>query len=663
MRLEDLRGQRFGRYEIVDVLGRGGMAAVYRARDTILQRNVALKLLYAQYSSDTILLERFRREAVVAAQLDHPNIVPIYDVGESNGVTYIAMKLMPGMSLADVLSARGRLPFDELQPVLTQIASALDYAHGRGIVHRDIKPANILLTDGIQNTLPANAAQALTTHTVAMLSDFGIAKSLDAPGMTSTSVMIGTPDYMAPEQIRSDRTIDRRADIYALAALTYRALTGQRLYDGNTQEVLLGHLNGSYTPASTVNPALPQALDAVFARGLALQAADRYATAGEFVRELERAWRQPHAQQAPTLLANQSQGTADATIRGTVRPPGAQPARQSAAPVPAAIQARQRSRNSLLLLLGLGLVSLMVLGFVLMKINAMSQQLRPTDSVLLPSASVEATLSTETSILPTTNLPPVTQTSTNAPTNTLAPSPSSTLAPSATSAPTSRPTQVGPTTVPATAVPVPTRVPSATPVPASPTAPPSATAVPPSATAIPATDLPASATPVPTACPIGSQGGFKVLWEQNSNVRERLGCPKEDIVQGQFAAEEAFQKGSMYYFQPYELIIVLYGFGSGTWDSFEEVALANRPTPTPAPSPGEGLYIPINGFGLVWGYYADVRDKLGYGVEQEVGLFGGAYQSYTGGIMIYSERGLGRGKTLYVLYNDGSFERFRDPNQ
>lgn len=661
MRLEDLRGQRFGRYEIVDVLGRGGMAAVYRARDTSLQRDVALKLLYAQYSSDTILLERFRREAVVAAQLDHPNIVPIYDVGESNSVTYIAMKLMPGLSLGDVIAARGRLPFDELQPILTQIASALDYAHGRGIIHRDIKPANILLTDGVLNALSAHAAQALTTHTVAMLSDFGIAKSLDSPGMTSTSVMIGTPDYMAPEQIRSERTIDRRADIYALAALTYRALTGQRLYDGNTQEVLLGHLNGSYTPASRVHPALPQALDAVFARGLALQAADRYATAGDFVRELERAWRQPHAQQAPTLLAKQ--GAADATMPGTVRPPGAQPARQIGAPSPAAIQARQRSRNSLLLLLGLGLVSLMVLGFVLMKINAMSQQARPTDSVLLPSATFEATLPAATDTLPTSDIPTATQTDSSVPSNTPAPSPSSTLAPSATPAPSSRPTQARPTAVVATAVPAPTVVPSATPVPASPTVAPSATAVPPSATAIPATDIPASATPTPTACPIGSEGGFKILWEQNSSVRERLGCPKEDIVQGQFAAEEGFQKGSMYYFQPYELIIVLYGFGSGTWDSFEEVALANRPTPTPAPSPGEGLYIPINGFGLVWGYYADVRDKLGYGVEQEVGLFGGAYQSYKGGIMVYSERGLGRGKTLYVLYNDGSFERFRDPNQ
>ena len=657
MRLEDLRGQRFGRYEIVDVLGRGGMAAVYRARDTSLQRDVALKLLYAQYSNDAMLLERFRREAVLAAQLDHPNIVPIYDVGESNGVTYIAMKLMPGLSLADALTVRGRLPLAELQPVLTQIAGALDYAHGRGIVHRDIKPANILLVDGVQSTNPSNASQPLTANIIAMLSDFGIAKSLDSPGMTSTSVLIGTPDYMAPEQIRSNRSIDRRVDIYALAALAYRALTGQRLYDGNTQEVLLGHLNGNYTPASQLNPALPQALDAVFARGLALQPEDRYATAGDFVRELARTWRQLNAQQAPSMVASapHRQPAADATLRGNVRPAVAQTPVSTSTLTPALIQARRRSRNSVLLLIGLGLISLMVIGAVLMKISATSQSGRPTDIGLLASATPEPTLLAETTTLPTTIVPTLTQTSTSAPTQTIAPSPSTTIAASATSAPTAQATQPRPTNPPPTAVPVPSRVP------------PSATSIPPSATSIPpsATPIPPSATSIPpsaTACPIDSDGGFKLLWEQNASVRERMGCPRAEIIQGQYTAEQAFQRGSMYYFEPNQLIFVLTGFGSGSWDVFEQAALANRPTPTPAPSPGEGLYIPVSGFGLVWGYNADVRDNIGYGVEEELGLFGGAYQRYQGGIMLYSERGLGRGKTLYMLYNDGSFERFRDPN-
>src|SRR5262245_43850538 len=147
MRLEDLQGQRLGRYEITGLLGRGGMAAVYRAHDTLLRRDVALKVLYPQYGADGSLIERFKREAVLAAQLDHPNIVPIYDVGEANGFVYIAMRLLGGRSLADVLRARRTLPLQDMVPIVEQIAAALDYAHARGIVHRDIKAANILLEE------------------------------------------------------------------------------------------------------------------------------------------------------------------------------------------------------------------------------------------------------------------------------------------------------------------------------------------------------------------------------------------------------------------------------------------------------------------------------------------------------------------------------------
>src|SRR5262249_32833145 len=151
-----LINQRLGRYTVIALLGRGGMAAVYRARDATLQREIALKVLYPQYADEQTLVERFKREALTAASLGHPHIVPIYDVGEHDDVVYIAMKLLSGRSLYDLLLQRGALPFAELLPVLEQVASALDYAHGKGVVHRDIKPGNIMLE------LPYGAPTALS---------------------------------------------------------------------------------------------------------------------------------------------------------------------------------------------------------------------------------------------------------------------------------------------------------------------------------------------------------------------------------------------------------------------------------------------------------------------------------------------------------------------
>src|SRR5215211_9214701 len=182
MRLEDLIGQRLGRYEIVALVGRGGMAAVYRAHDTALRRDIALKVLYPQFGGDAALVERFQREAVLAANLDHPNILPIYDVGETNGLVYIAMRLLSGRSFADMLRMRGALPPAELVPIVEQIAAALDYAHARQIVHRDIKPANILI-EGMEDAgwRMANSSSSpppASPISHAVLTDFGIAKSL-----------------------------------------------------------------------------------------------------------------------------------------------------------------------------------------------------------------------------------------------------------------------------------------------------------------------------------------------------------------------------------------------------------------------------------------------------------------------------------------------------
>ncbi|HMP43028.1 MAG TPA: serine/threonine-protein kinase, partial [Roseiflexaceae bacterium] len=289
MRLEDLAGRRIGRYEIIGLLGRGGMAAVYRARDTVLQREIALKILYPQHSDDTTLSERFQREAVLAARLDHPGIVAIYDIGSFDGMAYMAMRLVTGRPLAELLREQRTLPPQQLVELVEQVAAALDFAHARGIVHRDIKPGNILL----EESEPGSSA-----HPRAVLTDFGIAKALDTPGLTATGMLLGTPDYMAPEQIAGDRRIDGRADIYALGVLSYRALCGKHPFHGGTSDILLAHLEG--LPATLpADVALDPPVWQVLRQAMARDPAARYASAAAFALALREALLAPATQIAP----------------------------------------------------------------------------------------------------------------------------------------------------------------------------------------------------------------------------------------------------------------------------------------------------------------------------------------------------------------------------
>jgi eukaryotic-like serine/threonine-protein kinase len=218
MTANSLIGQTIDRYQIAALLGRGGMATVYRAHDMVLRRDVALKVLYAHFASDAASVARFEQEAITAARLEHPNIVPIYDVGHVGDLLFISMKLLTGQSFHDMLAVGGVLDGRRVLLLAEQIASALDYAHSRGVVHRDIKPANMF----IERAPSADGG----TATRALLTDFGIAKSLDAPGTTTTGTMIGTPDYMAPEQIQG-QLVDARADVYAFGMVLYRALAGR----------------------------------------------------------------------------------------------------------------------------------------------------------------------------------------------------------------------------------------------------------------------------------------------------------------------------------------------------------------------------------------------------------------------------------------------------
>ncbi|MGQ9547152.1 MAG: serine/threonine-protein kinase [Roseiflexus sp.] len=657
MRLEELAGRRIGRYEVIALLGQGGMAAVYRARDTVLQRDVALKVLYPQFLSDATLVERFRREAVLAARLDHPGIVPIYDIGEIEGTAFIAMRLLNGPSLADVLRVRQRLTVDETIALLDQIAAALDYAHARGVIHRDIKPANIILEglsipwDG-RNPALLESVQLTVPTMRAILTDFGIAKALDAPGTTTTGVLIGTPEYMAPEQIRGDVRIDGRVDVYALGVLTFRCLTGRSPFEGTTQEVLLGHLEGTIIEPSAIIPAIPQPIGAAIRLALARRPEDRYRTAGEFARALRSASRMEPAPPrpiaaAPSSSAGMARVAPDApTGIGDVRLPSA---RQEALPPPSsatgiAAPPRRSLHPALIAILALGALILGGGGAVL------------AGRLLFAPTPIPAPLPVPDTATPTPTL-------TTTPTETVTPTASPSLTPTPTDTPTDTPTPTD-TSVPPTPTPRPTNTPTATLTPA-PTETPTATPSPsmtlsPSSTPTATNTTTPTAPPTPTPCPITPVRGFGEIWNNNLNVARRLGCPT-DIERGgnDMLIEQRFESGSMVSFLPIGDIYALIGFTRGEWQRFPYPA--PLPPDTPAtPTPPAGLQTPVDTFGIIWATNPGVRQNLGFALRLQSAPIEGAYQPFTGGVMLYSREGLGRGKTIYVLYDDGTFERYDD---
>ena len=213
--LDLVREQLKDEYEILDELGRGGMAIVFKAREKQLERDVAIKVLPFSLAFDKEFVERFQREARTSAKLEHPSIIPIYRVGKSGRVIYFVMKFLRGKPLSSVLAARGTLPPPEIRQILVQVARALAYAHKSGIVHRDIKPDNIMFDE----------------HGLAVVTDFGIAKAASGGKLTGTGMSIGTPHYMSPEQARA-QALDGRSDIYSLGVVGYQSLTGRVPFDG-----------------------------------------------------------------------------------------------------------------------------------------------------------------------------------------------------------------------------------------------------------------------------------------------------------------------------------------------------------------------------------------------------------------------------------------------
>ncbi|MFI8291688.1 serine/threonine-protein kinase [Streptomyces sp. NPDC085614] len=275
-----LVGKQIAGYLVQGEIGRGGMAVVYRARDLRLDRTVALKLLAPELARNDTFRKRFAHESRVAAAIDHPHIVPVFEAGETEGVLYIAMRYVAGQDLRALLDREGPLPPATAGRIAAQVASALDAAHAHDLVHRDVKPGNILVAEGTDRDHPEHV----------YLTDFGLTKkSLSLTGLTTVGQFVGTLDYVAPEQI-SGKPVDGRCDVYSLGCVVFETLTGMPPFRRDDDMALLwAHQYDPPPPVSAERPGLPEAADTVLGKALAKVPEERYDTCVEFVIELRAA--------------------------------------------------------------------------------------------------------------------------------------------------------------------------------------------------------------------------------------------------------------------------------------------------------------------------------------------------------------------------------------
>ncbi|MDH7473049.1 MAG: protein kinase [Anaerolineae bacterium] len=345
--MADLVGQTLGSYRIVEQIGIGGMATVYKAYQPSMDRYVAVKVLPAVLSRDPAFLKRFQREARVVARLEHKHILPVYDYGEQEGLTYLVMRYVEAGTLKDRLAA-GRLDLTEISRIIAQVGAALDYAHRLGVIHRDVKPSNVLID----------------SQGDAYLTDFGLARIMESSDqLTATGVGVGTPAYMSPEQGQGLK-IDHRSDIYSLGVMLYEMVTGQVPYQAETpMAVVLKHITEPLPLPRRFVPDLPAEVERVILKALAKKPEDRFQTVQEMVEALDLAVRSATAA-APTA------------------------AQEMVSPMPAAPARRMRQpRNARMMVLGGGIgVMVLVLAVIIcglaLALNRLPYllQVRPTNT-------------------------------------------------------------------------------------------------------------------------------------------------------------------------------------------------------------------------------------------------------------------------------------------
>lgn len=426
--------EKFGRYEIKEEIGRGGMASVFHAYDPRFERDVAIKVLPREFLHDPQFRARFEREAKMVALLEHPAIVPVYDFGEEEGQPYIVMRYMSGGSLSDLLK-KGPLPLNEVVKMITRLAPALDAAHAKGIIHRDLKPGNILF-DQYGN---------------AFLSDFGIARLTQAGAGTLTGgAILGTPAYMSPEQVQGGAEIDGRSDIYAMGVILYQVLTGKTPYQADTAaKLMMMHILEPIPSILAEKQDLPPLLDEVIEKAMAKTPETRFQTTAELAEAVEMAVKNVQAQEATRIGKLKGKDSAAPTIvrpaatilsprkrqETPIPPPGKLPPSVAAAPPRKGIATWGWILGGFALLAAIGAV--VIFGGGIVAIGA-----RPTNT-LSPSATVEiiamvtpSTFTVTPSFTPEPSNTPLPPTDTPIPTNTSTITP---LPPTPTETPTLQP--------------------------------------------------------------------------------------------------------------------------------------------------------------------------------------------------------------------------------
>ncbi len=670
--LSNLTGQQVGRYRIEQQIGSGGVAMVYQAYDQVQGIPVALKVLMPHADANTY--SRFRREALTAGGLRHPHIVRILQVGTlgPGGLAYIAMELVDGESLGDLLNSRPLLHPQESCNLLEPIARALHHAHEAGIVHRDVKPSNILLRTVSPGASNSVQLETLDHPVVPLLSDFGVARYLDAPELTNTGRTVGTPAYMAPEQCAGRRDIDGRADIYALGCVLYRCVTGRLPFSGAVTQILHAHV---YEPLSIDNDTLlrlPPALVEILRRSLAKQPDARYATAGEMAEALAFAAGRTRPRQQPnqvdatqTLTMNTATTTQPRTppTATTVLVPGApgmtatQTARQAAnplttrtvrpvQPVPAAQVGVAPAREervyrltwavlpiALALLVFAVTVALMGSPFGLGRGAGDGTANTPVAGFLpTPTAAEVAVIPTPDQAAPDEDAASAPPTEAPSPEATATQQPVEALVPT----PTDTPTDAPPTPPPATWTPEPTDTPTPTP---SPSLTPTVTDTPtPTETWTP--EPTATLTPLPTDTPTPEPAGCAhapdSVWV---SFVTGLAPPVQQGFICAYSLPAAvnvellmMEHGYMLRMDDRPTAIYLYFSGDSRWD----LVYGSGDSVTPdVPIPGPELFVPTGVFGQVW---EDQRlaGALGFALAAEPDRFPGRVQTFPGGTLIYN---------------------------